>query len=119
MASSTTIHEYDVTGPLGFTLTGVDRRRAAQALRVFRTTDLPCTVVHHERVVRDNADQCRGCRARNATIEDDCDGPYTTVSCDSPQCDWWAAVEAREADKRAGCPERMSYPDHDERHNCR
>ncbi|MEU1880910.1 hypothetical protein ABZ470_26685 [Streptosporangium sp. NPDC020072] len=56
-----------------------------RSLRPARLAGLPLAITALPlRVERVPA--CSWCRARPRVIEYDCDGPYTTVTCDAPQC---------------------------------
>jgi hypothetical protein len=110
--------DYTVSLGQGMVIENVSRARMARLLHVASEGGFQITYHYETTLVDGWAEDCYGCRARPALIEADCDGPYQTVTCDSPQCDWSAAVEARERDRKAGCPQRLTYPNHDEDHNC-
>jgi hypothetical protein len=62
-----------------------DRRQVTHAIRTARIAELPLTVTPLPPQV-EWVRACTWCRARPSEVEQDCDGPYMTSTCGSPQC---------------------------------
>ncbi|MEU7891780.1 hypothetical protein AB0B45_02820 [Nonomuraea sp. NPDC049152] len=74
----------------------------ARSIRAARLAELPLLVTPLPLQV-ERVPACTWCRARPQVVEQDCDGPYRTASCDAPQC-----VEGR----RLSFEGVIAYPSH-------
>lgn len=66
-------------------ITTSDHRRVSQFIRAARAVEMAVTVSALPTQI-ERVPACTWCRARPSVFEQDCDGPYMTSNCGSPQC---------------------------------
>ncbi|MQS40012.1 hypothetical protein [Streptomyces katsurahamanus] len=77
----------ETTDGVGYTPHSLTMRAAGDMLRKIKANPEIGTVFRVVREVRTRlVEACPWCGARPQALEWDCDGPYRTATCESPQC---------------------------------